>query len=198
MRSSLLLGTLIITAVLPLGQLIHAQDTTNPPNPRQDSVPARPAVKTMSDKQFAREAVAGGLSEVKLGQLALDRGNSDAVKKFGQKMVDDHTKANSELQAAATKSNITLPTEVKPADQATYDRLLKMNGAAFDRAYARDMVQDHIHDVAAFKQEANYGKDPSIKAFASATLPTLVEHLKMARDVKQAVSGTAKASAAGQ
>jgi putative membrane protein len=196
MRTSLLFGTTIVVALLPLGQQIHAQDTANPPNPRQDSVPAKPAVKTMSDKQFAREAAAGGLAEVKLGQLALDKGHSDAVKNFGQKMVDDHTKANSELQAAAAKSNITLPTvEVKPADQATYDRLSKLTGAAFDRAYARDMVQDHIHDVAAFKQEANYGTDPAIKAFASATLPTLVEHLKMAREMKQAVSGT---PAAGQ
>jgi putative membrane protein len=57
------------------------------------------------------------------------------------------------------------------------------------------MVQDHIHDVAAFKQEANYGKDPAIKAFASATLPTLTDHLKMARDMKLAVAGTAKAPA---
>jgi putative membrane protein len=147
---------------------------------------------------FAREAAAGGLAEVKLGQLALDKGNSDVVKAFGQKMADDHTKANSELQAATAKSGITLPTDVKPADQATYDRLSKLDGTAFDRAYARDMVQDHIHDVAAFKQEANYGTDPSIKAFASATLPTLVEHLKMARDMKLAVAGTVNAPKAGQ
>jgi putative membrane protein len=194
MRTSLFLGTMIVAAVLPL----YAQDAANPPNPSQDSAPAKPAVKTMSDKQFAREAAAGGLAEVKLGQLALDKGNSGTVKAFGQKMVDDHTKANSELLAAAGKSNITLPTDMTAADQAIYDRLAKLNGAAFDRAYARDMVQDHIHDVAAFKQEANYGKDPSIKAFASATLPTLVDHLKMARDMKHAMSGTAKAPATGQ
>jgi putative membrane protein len=197
MRTSLLLGTVLVAAILPLGQL-YAQDAANPPNPNQDSAPAKPAVKTMSDKQFAREAAAGGLAEVKLGQLALDKGNSDVVKAFGQKMVDDHTKANSELQAAAAKPGIALPTGVKPADKATYDRLSKLDGAAFDRAYARDMVQDHVHDVAVFKQEANYGTDPSIKAFASATLPTLVEHLKMARDMKQAVAGTAKAPQAGQ
>jgi putative membrane protein len=196
MRRSLSLGAVIIALVLPLG--VYAQDTANPPNPTRDSVPAKPAVKTVSDKEFAREAAAGGLAEIKLGQLAVDKGTSDVIKKFGQKMVDDHTKANSDLQAAAAKSSITLPTDVKPADQATYERLSKLNGAAFDRVYARDMVQDHIHDVAAFKQEANYGKDESIKAFASATLPTLVEHLKMARDMKQAVSGTVKSSVAGQ
>jgi putative membrane protein len=198
MRRSLLMATIFVVSVLPLGPVTHAQDAANPPIPSQDSAPAKPAVKTMSDKQFAREAASGGLAEVKLGQLALDKGSSDAVKTFGRKMVDDHTKANSELQAAAAKANFAFPTTVKPSDQATCDRLSKLNGAAFDRAYARYMVQDHIHDVAAFKQEANYGKDPSIKAFASATLPTLVDHLKMARDMKQGVSGTAKAPATGQ
>jgi putative membrane protein len=192
MRSAVKLGAIFI-AILLFGPRIVAQDAANPPNPSQDSAPARPAAKTPSDKQFAREAAAGGLAEVKLGQLAVDKGNSDVVKTFGQKMVDDHSKANSELQALATKSNISLPTTASPADRATYDRLSKLSGGAFDRAYARDMVQDHIHDVGAFKQEANYGKDPAIKAFASATLPTLVDHLKMARDMKLAVSGTAKA-----
>lgn len=194
MRSALQLGTIFISMLL-FGPQIVAQDAANPPNPSQDSAPAKPAAKTPSDEQFAREAAGGGLAEVKLGQLAVDKGNSDVVKTFGQKMVDDHSKANSELQAVAAKSNITLPTTVSPADQATYDRLSKLSGAAFDRAYARGMVQDHIHDVAAFKQEANYGKDPAIKAFASATLPTLTDHLKMARDMKLAVAGTAKAPA---
>jgi len=152
----------------------------------------------MSDKQFAREAAAGGLTEVKLGQLAVDKGSSDAVKSFGQKMVDDHTKANSELQDTASKSNMTLPTATTPGDQVTYHRLSKLSGNAFDRAYAGDMVQDHIHDVAAFKQEADYGKDPAIKAFASARLPTLVDHLKMARDMKMEVSAAPKAPAHGE
>jgi putative membrane protein len=198
MRTILCWGTIILALALPVDRAVYAQDTANPPNPIQDSAPAKPAAKTMSDKQFAREAAAGGFAEVKLGQLAIDKGSSDSVKRFAQKMVDDHTKANTELEAAAAKSNIALPTTVKPADQATYDRLSKLSGAAFDRAYARDMVQDHIHDVAAFKQEANYGKDPAIKAFASATLPTLVDHLKMSRDLKQTLSGTATAPGAGQ
>jgi putative membrane protein len=157
---------------------------------RQRNQPSKPRLTNSS----ARQAAAGGLAEVKLGQLAVDKGASDLVKSFGQKMVDDHSKANSELQAVASKSNITLPTTVSLADQATYDPLSKLSGAAFNRAYAREMVQDHIQDVAAFKQEANYGQDPAIKAFASATLSTLVDHLKMARDMKLAVSGTAKSA----
>ncbi|MFZ3214548.1 MAG: DUF4142 domain-containing protein [Candidatus Acidiferrales bacterium] len=72
--------------------------------------------------------------------------------------------------------------------QATYDRLAKLSGEAFDRAYARDMVRDHRSDVATFRYEANDGKDTAIKNFASQTLPTLETHLKLAHEMYHSVS----------
>ncbi len=133
------------------------------------------------DSRFAMKAAQGGMAEVKLGQLAQDKGSSDSVKQFGKKMVDDHSKANDQLKSVAAKENMTLPTEMDAKDQAIYDRLSKLSGAAFDRAYARDMVRDHKEDVADFQKEANKGKDDAIKNFAAQTLPTLQEHLKMAQ-----------------
>ena len=65
-------------------------------------------------------------------------------------------------------------------------KLEGLNGAAFDHAYMADMVRDHKADVAEFKKESTRGKDPDVKSFASKTLPTLEEHLKMAmEDQKQ-------------
>ena len=72
-------------------------------------------------------------------------------------------------------------------DQATYDRLSRLTGAKFDRAYARDMVADHQKDIAAFKREANSGQNPDIKNFASQTLPTLEDHLKQAREMEKSL-----------
>ncbi|MGI8991423.1 MAG: DUF4142 domain-containing protein [Bryobacteraceae bacterium] len=141
------------------------------------------------DTHFAMKAAQGGMAEVKLGQLAQDKGSSDAVKQFGKKMVDDHSKANDRLKSVAAKENITLPTDMDAKDQAVYDELSKLSGAEFDRAYARDMVRDHKKDVSEFQKEANKGKDDSIKNFASQTLPTLQEHLKMAQGL---MSGSAK------
>lgn len=142
------------------------------------------------DHHFAMEAAQGGMAEVKLGQLAQDKGSSDAVKQFGKKMVDDHSKANDQLKGIAAKENLTLPTEIDAKDEAVYDRLSKLSGAEFDRAYARDMVRDHKKDVAEFQKEANNGKNDDIKNFASQTLPTLQEHLKMAEGL---MSGKAAA-----
>ena len=131
------------------------------------------------DTKFVQTAASGGMAEVKLGQLAVDKGSSDFVKQFGQKMVDDHTKANDDLKSVAQKDNITLPTGLMPKDQATYDRLSKLSGAAFDSAYIKDMTMDHKKDVADFTKESASGKNPDVKDFATRTLPTLKTHLQM-------------------
>ncbi len=157
----------------------------------------------MGDTHFAKEAAQGGMAEVKLGQLAQEKGSNDSVKAFGKRMVDDHSQAGDKLKGIASKENVTLPTDISAKDQATYDRLSKMSGAAFDRAYAKDMVADHKTDVAAFQKEASSGKDDSLKGFASETLPTLQEHLKMAQEMMKTVGGgtmakTAKKDSSGR
>jgi len=133
------------------------------------------------------------MAEVKLGQLAQEKGSSDAVKSFGKRMVDDHSKAGDKLKEVASHESITLPSDLSAKDQATYDRLSTLNGGAFDRAYSRDMVKDHETDIAAFQKEANAGKNDSLKSFASETLPTLQDHLKQAKEMMKTVGGATAA-----
>jgi putative membrane protein len=178
--------TLTLSAIGSWAVLAH-QDSPSRANNGTPAAKSRPAV---GDAHFAKEAAQGGMAEVKLGQLAQDKGSSDSVKSFGKQMVDDHTKAGDKLKEVASRENITLPTDISAKDQATYDRLSKLNGAAFDRAYARDMVKDHETDVAAFQKEANSGRDDSLKGFASETLPTLQDHLKQAKEMMRSVGGT--------
>jgi putative membrane protein len=140
-----------------------------------------------ADSTFAQKAAQGGMAEVKLGELAKDHASNQAVKTFGQRMVDDHTKANDELKSIAGKKGITLPSDLDSKDQATYDRLSKLNGAEFDRAYITDMVKDHRTDVSEFRRESEQGQDPDLKSFAGKTLPTLEEHLKLAESAERDV-----------
>lgn len=136
-----------------------------------------------ADNQFITKAAEGGMAEVEMGQLATQHASNGKVKQFGQRMVDDHSKANDDLKKTASQKGITVPTTVNAKQKATMDRLSKLNGAEFDRAYMQDMVRDHREDVAEFKKEANSGDDPDVKAFASKTLPTLEDHLKMAEEI---------------
>jgi putative membrane protein len=180
--------TLTLSAIGSWAVLAH-QDSPSTSS-HTTTTKSRPA---MVDAHFAKEAAQGGMAEVKLGQLAQEKGSNDTVKSFGKRMVDDHSKAGDKLKEVASRASITLPTDISAKDQATYDRLAKLNGSAFDRAYARDMVEDHETDVAAFQKEANAGKDDSLKSFAAETLPTLQDHLKRAKEMMKTVGGTTAA-----
>jgi putative membrane protein len=136
-----------------------------------------------ADKQFIKKAAQGGLAEVQLGQLATEKADSPDVKQFGQKMVDDHSKANDQLKQVASNKGVTVPDKLSAKDAATKARLEKLSGKAFDRAYMRDMVMDHTKDVSEFRTEAKTAKDPDVKSFASQTLPTLQDHLKQAKSI---------------
>jgi len=194
--------TVVLSAVGSWAVLAHQDNPTTSKKDQGSMAEPRESGKASmaADSRFAKEAAQGGMAEVKLGQLAQDKGSSDSVKSFGKRMVDDHSKAGDKLKDAAAKDSLTLPTDISAKDQATYDRLSKLNGAAFDRAYAKDMVKDHQTDVAAFQKEANSGKSESLKSFASETLPTLQDHLKEAKEMTKTVSArpTSKIAKAGR
>ena len=197
-RNIALCGTLVTTAALLTGSAALAQTGRMPQsNPGQPypttenpngTMPDTNSINTVSDSDFAKEAAEGGMMEVKLGQLAQEKGTNDAVKEFGKRMVDDHSAANDKLKSIAGQESVRLPTELNKHDQSTYDKLSKLSGDEFDRAYARDMVKDHQNDVSAFQQEAGDGRDSEIKSFASNTLPTLEDHLKLAKEMMRTVS----------
>ena len=149
------------------------------------------------DHAFVKEAAAGGLAEVDFGKLAKDKGSSADVKQFGERMATDHGKANDELRQWAQQKNLTLPTELDAKHKATHDRLAKLSGDAFDKAYMHEMLLDHKQDVAKFKQESRAAQDPDLKTWAAQTLPTLEDHLKMAQDTAAKVGAATATGTSG-
>ncbi len=156
----------------------------------QDKASSAAATLAAGDKAFVKEAAIGGMAEVDLGTLAKEKASNPDVKQFGDRMVTDHSKANDELKQWAQQKNVTLPAEIDAKHKATHERLAKLSGAAFDKAYMADMVEDHVKDVAAFKKASTAAKDPDLKAFVTKTLPTLEDHLKQARDVQAKLGAT--------
>jgi len=161
--------------------------------PRRHTQATTAATKSAhADEAFVKKAAEGGMAEVELGKLATQKASNDAVKQFGQRMVDDHSKAGDELKKLAQDKSITLPTSINAKDKAEMDRLSKLSGEAFDRAYMRAMVMDHRTDVNEFRTESKSGKDADVKAWAGKTLPTLEQHLKQAEDANKAVGTSGK------
>jgi putative membrane protein len=145
------------------------------------------SVDTKGDAEFAVAAADGGMLEVQLGELAVSQASSATVKKFGQSMIDDHSKANEELKSLAAQKNITLPSTLSDKNQKRYDELAGKSGVEFDKAYAKFMVEDHKEDIDEFKKEADKGNDPDLKSWASGKVPVLEHHLSMAEAARDEV-----------
>lgn len=168
---------------------VSAQDPTSQSDPATPSQSEdRSSKSTTSDQSFLKEAAAGGLAEVELGQLAAEKASNPEVKKFAERMMTDHGKANDQLKEIAAQKGIELPTEPSAKHKATKERLSKLSGDEFDKAYMSDMLSDHKKDVAAFRKESTEGKDAVLKEFATKTLPTLEDHLKEAESISPKVS----------
>lgn len=168
---------------------VPAQDPTEQSDPASPGQPQnRNSKSTTSDQSFLREAAAGGLAEVELGRLAAEKSSNPGVKKFAEQMVTDHGKANDQLKEIALQKGISLPAEPGPQHKATKERLSKLSGEEFDRAYMSNMLSDHKKDVVAFQKESTEGKDPELKEFATKTLPTLEAHLKEAESISPKLS----------
>jgi len=141
---------------------------------------------TRRDANFIKEAAKGGQMEVKLGQLAADHSQNAEVKRFGERLVKDHSAANEELTKIAQAKGVDLTKEADRAGTAAakeVDKLSNKSGADFDKAYIKYMVSDHKKDIAKFEKEAAQSNDADVRAFAQKTLPTLREHLQMAEDI---------------
>jgi putative membrane protein len=183
-----LMAGVAVVALMGGPALAQNQDTTQ----QQQSVQAGAQQQlAQEDMEFATEAAQGGLKEVQLGELAQQQAESDAVKEFGQRMVEDHGKANDQLKQIAQQKGIELPQELPADAQQLRDELQQKSGEEFDRAYMDDMVKDHEEDVEKFRQYTENGQDPDLKSFAEETLPVLEEHLQLARKTHEQITASA-------
>ena len=133
---------------------------------------------SMADKDFILAAAQGGMTEVKLGELASRNGMRDDVKAFGQRMVKDHSAINDDLKALATQKDVTLPDNLDAKHQGMVDKMAALTGSEFDDAYIAGMIKDHKMDAKEFKAESAATQDADIKSFLDKSIPVVDEHLK--------------------
>jgi putative membrane protein len=143
-----------------------------------------------TDLDFMKKAAEGGMAEVELGKLAQQNAEDAQVKQFGQRMEQDHSKANQQLTSIAGQKGVQLPKQLDAKDQKELDRLSGLKGPAFDRAYMRMMVQDHDKDLKEFQHETQAAKDPDLQTFAQQTLSVIRQHDQMAHDISRATTGS--------
>jgi putative membrane protein len=139
----------------------------------------------MADNDFMLAAAQGGMTEVKLGELAAQKGMRADVKAFGQMMVKDHTAINGDLKALAAQKGVTFPDSLDAKHQGMVDKMAALTGSEFDDAYIAGMIEDHKMDAKEFKAESAETKDADIKSFVDKSIPVVDEHLKRITAMKK-------------
>ena len=173
-----------------LGYSAIAQ-TTQPAPSQNQSIPAQTQSGQQQrnqlsalDRQFVIDAAHGGMAEVQLGQLALERSRNPQVKQFARQMIQEHTRANERLMRLATRKGITPPTTPGPKYEAAMSRLMQLSGEAFDQAYMNEAgVNGRLESAAVYQRQTALGQDPDLKAFAATILPRVQGHLEMASEM---------------
>jgi len=142
-----------------------------------------PAKVASGDQTMMRDIAYSNISEIAAGKLALEKSQSDDVKRFAQKMIDDHTKAQQELQALADGKGVKLPTEPDAKHKALSKELSALKGEAFDKTYLKQGgLNDHQKTHKLLARVQDKAKDPELKAYAAKTITAVDQHLTMAQE----------------
>jgi len=187
----------LYAGLMILAGLMACQHTDKNGNARLDSAPVgNDSLRRTDSSEAARDvthmskvdgdgaafmdtAAVGGMMEVDLGKLALEKSANAQVKKFAAQMIADHSKAGTDLKAVAAKLEHLLPSAY-PADvQGHIDAMKKLSGKEFDKHYMDMMVNDHVKTLDLFRSASSLRAE--IKEFAARTLPVLEKHYQMAK-----------------
>jgi putative membrane protein len=177
--------TLAALAAALIPAVARAQVAAPRTSPTQDTGIARVSAtpSAVSDELFAAAASSGGLAEVNISKIGLERATDPELKRFSQQMVQDHTQMNRELLDLVAHKGIRVPQVIDARAQFCAESLAGLSGAEFDKCYAKAQMVMHMDAVAMFKAEAERGQDPQIKALAARALPKIEEHLHMIKPI---------------
>lgn len=137
-----------------------------------------------ADAKFLMDAIRTDLAEVRLGELASQRGQAEGVRHYGHMLAMDHAKSMDESADLANLLKLAVPTEASADAQKEYESFLRLSGEAFDTAFVNAMIKGHKDAIAKFKKEAEDGDDDDVASLARETLPKLEEHLTMAQSLQ--------------
>lgn len=132
-----------------------------------------------SPRHFLEDALRGDNSEIMLGRLAADRARDPAVRDFGRTLARDHSQAREEVISVGRRFGLSRNRDVTDDAREMRDHLRDARGREFDRMFIQHMVDDHRHDIDAFRDESreHHGE---VSDLAARQLPTLQQHLDMA------------------
>ncbi|MES2572577.1 MAG: DUF4142 domain-containing protein [Verrucomicrobiota bacterium] len=174
-----LLASILTAATLSLGFSLESRGADDARN--AGAVSGRLGVP---EETFVLKAAQDELMQIQLGELAQQKGRRAGVTKFADSMVTDHTRLNDALKALASQKGITLPDRLDAIHAGVVDRLSKLEGEQFDKAYIDEMIRTHRTSISGFEEAAKISRDTDLRTFLSRGLPALKTHLKQIQNIQ--------------
>jgi putative membrane protein len=157
---------------------------------------ALPASAQQADQtNFLADVIRSSVAEVKLGQLAAERGGSQQVREYGDMLKKDHTKSLEKASSLANEIGVPASSELTDHQRKQFESLQRLSGDEFDTSFLSQMVREHQTDIAKFSAQAQSGSDPEVMAFAKDTLPTLQAHLQHAQSIQSDLTSAPQSGA---
>jgi putative membrane protein len=172
-------GAADLTGALPSGVAAVGGTGTTTPGAAQMS-----ATLTDADNRFIQRASQDGKAEIRMGQLIVQKAQRPDLRNFGQTLINDHTRMDQQLTQIAAQKSVLIPTQADAAHQRMIDTLANLSGTDFDQTVVQDAIREHQTEIQLYQQAANTVQDPDLRAFAQQNLPTLQQHLTMARQLQ--------------
>lgn len=143
------------------------------------------AAASQSDEQtFIKEAVQGNLTEVQLGELAVQRAETEPVRKFAATVRTDHQAGLQRATNLAKSLKVEPPTEPATEARGIYDGLSQLSGGEFDAAFVSHMITLHEAAIATYSRNASSNND-AVASMVAETLPKLKAHLATAQALQK-------------
>lgn len=180
------LGVAVLCSGLLLGCNLIASPGKQVSKSAADSV-------SVADRTFITSAAEANLAEIETAKMIEQKSKDPGVKDFAKRMVTDHTQASQSLATVAEMVGVTLPSTPSADDRARKDELEKLSASKLNKTYLRDELAGHKQVISAFESEIEHGQDQAVKNYASQTLPTLQDHIRIAEDVAGRMGMSGKA-----
>lgn len=137
-------------------------------------------------QEYVRQAASSEQYEIQSSEMALQKSQNAAVRKFAQQMIDDHRAATQKLQTVATGATLQAPAaDMLPAHRAKLDELRKETGKDFDEKYVDQQREAHEAAIRLHETMMRTENAPAaLSGFAREVLPKIQTHARMLEGMK--------------
>jgi putative membrane protein len=168
----------------PYAEVTDCEDYVETPSEYHMEAAGRAGMLTQQEHTFVCYATVLGRAQLASARLAERQGTSPAVKRFAAATISEGEPLDQRLSDIAEQyAGIISPSNLDAPHLAMLDQLSRLSGAAFDRAYLENQLQDGQAALAVFQQEVAEGGEPIMRRFAFYMLPLIEARVRKAQSI---------------